>query len=847
MQKKYNPKKIEKFVQYFWKKNKTFKAIKDKNKKKYYCLSMFPYPSGKLHMGHVRNYTIGDVISRYQRMLGKNVLQPIGWDAFGLPAENAAIKNKINPHSWTYKNINYMKNQLKKLGFSYDWSREITTCEPEYYRWEQWFFTKIYEKGLAYKKKTLVNWCPNDLTVLANEQVINKKCWRCDTKIEIKKMSQWFIKITKYAEELIKDLNKLPHWPNKVKTMQKNWIGKTKGINVLFKLYKKNKTISVYTTNPEKIMGVTYLSISVNDPLTKKLAKKNKNIKKFIKKWITLKINKKNLKKLKKEGIPTNIHAIHPISNKKIPIWIVNFMLLESEESKKMCIPGHNKNDFEFAKKYQLPIKKVIYEKIKNEYQLKNKKILINSNEFNKLEINKAKKVIQKKLLENGFAKKITKYKLRDWSVSRQRYWGTPIPMIKINKNIFIPIPEKKLPFQIHEKKDKNQQIKSKTIKINGNTGKLETDTFDTFIESSWYYARYTSPKYKKGMIKSSSANYWLPIDQYIGGIEHSTMHLLYFRFFHKLMRDFGLVKYDEPAKKLLCQGMVLSKTFYYLDKNLKKTWISEKKIIKKKDTKNNTINLIDKNGNKVFFGGIKKMSKLKNNGINPETIIKKYGADTLRLFIMFAAPPQNSLEWKESGIKGAHRFINKLWNMVIKYIKNQKKIKNFQKKNYEEKKKLRNELNLTIFKVNQEISKRYNFNTAIAAIMKFFNKLNNFFSKKYNEKKIIQESLETIIKMLSPFIPHVCFIIWKMLGHKKNIDYVSWPILKKTSISPVRKKIIIQINGKKRKEINIKNLSSKKQIIMIAMKDKKIKKYIEDKKIKKIFYIHKKILNFVI
>lgn len=848
MQKKYNPKKIEKYVQSYWDKNKTFEVSENKKKKKYYCLSMLPYPSGKLHMGHVRNYTIGDVISRYQRMLGKNVLQPIGWDAFGLPAENAAIKNKIDPSSWTFNNINYMKKQLKNLGFSYDWSREITTCKSKYYHWEQWFFTKIYKKGLVYKKKSLVNWCPNDLTVLANEQVINNCCWRCDTKVELKIMPQWFIKITNYAEELLNDLKKLKKWPKEVKNMQKNWIGKKKGLEIKFQIFNEKQKIKIYTSKPEMFMAVTYLILSFDHSLTKKLAKKNKKIKKFIKKC------KKDNINITQEGIPSNFYVTHPLNYKKIPIWIVNFISKNNEKKSRMSIPGYNKNDFKFANKYKLPIKIIFKNNLKKSIKYekeKNTKNFTKSNEFYKLDLKNIKKVITNKLIKKGIAKEKITYRLRDWCVSRQRKWGTPIPMIQTNKKCFIPVPDDMLPIKLSkEKKSKTKKKKSKIIKMKGKKffGELEKDTFDTFIESSWYYARYTSPNYKKGMINSSSANYWLPIDQYIGGIEHATMHLLYFRFFHKLMRDLGLVKSNEPAKKLLCQGMVLANTFYYLDKNSKKIWIPEKKIIIKKNEKNEITNITDKNGNKIFSGGMSKMSKLKKNGINPESIIKKYGADTLRLFIIFSAPPKKSLEWKESGIKGANRFIQKLWNLVYQYKKNneKKEITDHNKKDKEEKE-IEYELKSMIIKVNYDISSKYNFNTAISAIMQFVNKLNLFFLKKNKNLKIIKKSLETVIKMLSPFIPHVCFIMWNILGHKKNIDYISWPKSNKKNIYISNKNIIIQIDGKKRKEIKNKNKLSKKEIIKIAINDTKIKKYIKNKKIKKIIYIPKKILNFVI
>lgn len=813
MDKKYNPQKIEKYVQSYWEKNKTFKVKEDIKKKKYYCLCMLPYPSGKLHMGHVRNYTIGDVISRYQRMLGKNVLNPIGWDAFGLPAENAAIKNNENPNKWTLKNIKYMKNQLKKLGFSYDWSREIKTCDPQYYVWEQWLFTKLYKLGLIYKKKILVNWCPKDKTVLANEQVINNLCWRCNNKVYYKEMKQWCIKITKYAEELLYELKKLNEWPKKVKKMQKNWIGKTKGTEITFKIFKTKKNIKIYTTKPEMIMAVTYLSISIVNSLAKKESKKNEKIKKFIEKWKKNKINENKINNIEKEGIKINLYAIHPFTKQKIQIWIVNFISPEHHSSAIMSVPIYNQHDLEFAKKYNLPINN------------KNEKI--------------KKTIILKK-----FGKKKTKYKLKDWIVSRQRYWGTPIPIVKMKNGKFLPIPKKYLPITLNTEEKINKNIKkNKKIKINGKTGKIETDTLDTFVESSWYYARYTCPNYKKGMINKNAADYWLPVDQYIGGIEHANMHLLYFRFFHKIMRDIGLVKHNEPVKKLLCQGMVLAKTFYYFDKKKQKIWVPEKNTIIKKNNNGEIIKITDKKKNILYYDGMKKMSKLKNNGVNPETMIKKYGADTVRLFIMFSAPPEKNLEWIESGIKGINRFIKKIWKIVVKH-KNNKKKNNLNSNNKNEK--IKYELYYTLNKVTNDINKKYKFNTAIAAIMKFIKKFNIFIKNNKTEHQTIQESLEIIIKILFPFIPHICFILWKKLG-KKNIDFAQWPIVNKKYLKKNKKIIIIQVNSKIREKIKTNKKLTKKEIIKIATKKEKIKKFIKEKKIKKIIYIPEKILNFVI
>lgn len=827
MKKNYNHKKIEKHVQLQWKIKKTFKATIKKNKKKYYCLSMIPYPSGKLHIGHVRNYTIGDVISRYNRMLGKNVLHPIGWDAFGLPAENAAIENKVDPKIWTKNNISYMKNQLKSLGLSYDWDREINTSSSKYYKWEQWLFIKLYKKGLVYNKTGLVNWCPNDNTILANEQVINNKCWRCNTKIEHKNMPQWYLKITHYADELLNDLNNLKGWPKKVKNMQKNWIGKTTGIEVNFKIFNTQNKISIYIKKPEIFMGITYLIITPNHFLSKKSEKKNKKIKNFIKKWKNNECNYKTAK----YGIKTKYYAIHPFTTEKLPIWIINVQKFEYNYNIKAAIPSYNKKDLQFAKKYKLKIKKIISNK--------NKKILINSSEFSGMAIKEASKNIKEKIISQNIGKIKTNYNLHDWSISRQRYWGAPIPIIQKNDGSYITIPINKLPFKLHKKTNTNNNI-NKTQEI---------ETFDTFVESSWYYARYVSPNYNKKIINKKSAKYWLPIDQYIGGIEHATMHLLYFRFFHKLMRDIGLIQGDEPATNLLCQGMILSEAFYYINKENKKIWVPYKNVIIKKDKKNKIIKIIDKNKNNLIYAGMIKMSKSKNNGVNPKKFIKKYGADTIRLFLMFAAPPENSLEWKESGIKGANRFINKIWKIIYTNI-NQKKTKKINKtiNNLNKKEKtLKHELQNTINKVTQDISKKYKFNTAISSIMKFVNKLEFYIQQNQINNYLINKSLNTIVCLLFPFIPHVCFVLWKILGNKNDIDTQKWPTnIKNNSISN-KIKIIIQINSKFKDIITINKKDSKKNIINKAIEIDKIKNLSKGKKIKKIIYIKEKVLNLII
>lgn len=861
MQEKYRPKEIEKYVQHYWEEKQTFKVIEDNKKEKYYCLSMLPYPSGQLHMGHVRNYTIGDIISRYQRMLGKNVLQPIGWDAFGLPAESAAVKNNTAPATWTYANIDCMKNQLKILGFSYDWSREVTTCRPEYYRWEQWFFNKLYEKNLVYKKTSDVNWCPNDLTVVANEQVINGCCWRCNTPIERKEIPQWFIKITDYAEELLNDLDKLDGWPEQVKTMQRNWIGRSEGVEITFKLIDNDEKLTTYTTRPNIFMGVTYLAVAPTHPLAKRVAKKNAKISAFIYECRNIKVSEIEIETMEKKGISTNLFAIHPLTNKKIPIWIANFVLMEYGTGVVMGIPEYNQNDWKFANKYHLPIKPIIDEKedqildlIASPLTDKNK--IINSSKFSDIKNKKdldAKAIIDKLVLK-GLGKRKVNYRLRDWGVSRQRYWGTPIPMITMEDGSIIPVSEEKLPVILSEDlviKGISCPIKIDPewakIKINNHNGLRETDTFDTFIESSWYYARYTCPNYDKGMLDSSAANYWLPVDQYIGGIEHAIMHLLYFRFFHKLMRDVGLVNSDEPAKRLLCQGMVLADTFYYLDENGKQVWVSPVHVIVERNKKGKIVKATDKNGHQLFYTGMSKMSKSKNNGIDPQLMVEKYGADTVRLFMMFAAPPTLSLEWKESNLEGANRFICRLWRTVFEHTRKGKTALLETKSFTPEQKNIWRDLHKTIDKVSDDIGRRYSFNTAIAAIMEFMNKLTRASNNSEQDRSLIQESLEAIVRMISPIIPHACFIMWKALGHLEDIDNASWPIIDEQAKIEDTKLLIIQVNGKIRGRINININESQDSVLNMAIQEYSVAKYLEGINIRKIIYIPGKLLNIVI
>ena len=787
MQQHYRPDLIEPAVQQYWAENKVFKAIKDTSKEKYYCLSMFPYPSGRLHMGHVRNYTIGDVVSRYQRMNGKNVLQPIGWDAFGLPAEGAAIKNKTAPAKWTYENIEYMKKQLKMLGFGYDWDREIATCRPEYYKWEQWFFTELYKKGLVYKKTSTVNWCPNDETVLANEQVHEGCCWRCDTPVEQKEIPQWFIKITDYAEQLLSGLDQLPQWPDMVKTMQRNWIGRSEGVEITFDVADTAEKVAVYTTRPDTFYGVSYLGIAAAHPLAELAAEKNPQLAEFIREAKNAKVAEADLATMEKKGMATGLFAIHPLTGEELPIWVANFVLMHYGTGAVMAVPAHDQRDFEFAQKYSLPIKQVIAPLADEEIDLTKQAFvehgkLVNSAEFDGLDFDGAFNGIADKLEKLGVGKRQVNYRLRDWGVSRQRYWGAPIPMLTLPNGETVPAPIEDLPIILPEdvvmdgvkspiKADPNW---AKTT-FNGEPALKETDTFDTFMESSWYYARYTSPSYAEGMLDKDEANYWLPVDQYIGGIEHATMHLLYFRFFHKLLRDAGFVSSDEPAQKLLCQGMVLADAFYYTSPTNERIWVSPTQVTLERDEKGRIIKATDPEGRELVHTGMTKMSKSKNNGIDPQEMVEKYGADTVRLFMMFASPAEMTLEWQESGVEGAKRFLGRVWNLVYEYSQNPAKTALDVTALSADQKALRRDVHKTIAKVSDDIGRRQTFNTAIAAVMELMNKLTRAPLESEQDRAVMAEALSAVVRMLYPITPHICFELWKALGNESNIDHAEW------------------------------------------------------------------------
>jgi leucyl-tRNA synthetase len=859
MQEQYRPEEIESHVQQHWDEKQTFKVTEEEGKEKYYCLSMLPYPSGRLHMGHVRNYTIGDVISRYQRMLGKNVLQPIGWDAFGLPAEGAAVKNNTAPAPWTYDNIAYMKNQLKLLGFGYDWSRELATCQPEYYRWEQWFFTKLYEKGLVYKKTSAVNWCPNDQTVLANEQVIDGCCWRCDTKVERKEIPQWFVKITAYADELLNDLDTLESWPEQVKTMQRNWIGRSEGVEIAFDVAESSEKLSVYTTRPDTFMGVTYLAVAAGHPLAAQASASNLALADFIAECRNTKVAEAEMATMEKKGMATGMFAIHPLSGEKLPVWVANFVLMEYGTGAVMAVPGHDQRDWEFATKYDLTIKPVILnadgsEPVLTESAMTEKGTLFNSGEFDGLSFEEGFNAIAERLAAKGVGERKVNYRLRDWGVSRQRYWGAPIPMVTLEDGTVMPTPEDQLPVILPEdvvmdgitSPIKADPEWAKTT-VNGQPALRETDTFDTFMESSWYYARYTCPDYDKGMLDPAAANYWLPVDQYVGGIEHAIMHLLYFRFFHKLLRDAGLVNSDEPAKRLLCQGMVLADAFYYLGVNGERNWVSPIDVTVERDEKGRIVKATDEAGHELVYAGMSKMSKSKNNGIDPQVMVERYGADTVRLFMMFASPAEMTLEWQESGVEGANRFLKRVWRLAFEHSEKGPTAELDIASLDDEQKSLRRELHKTIAKVSDDIGRRQTFNTAIAAIMELMNKLARAPQESEQDRALMQEALLAVVRMLYPFTPHASYVLWQALGGEGDVDNAPWPQADEAAMVEDSLLVVVQVNGKVRGKITVPADATQEQVQARAAQEHLVAKYLNGVTIRKVIYVPGKLLNLVV
>ena len=857
METSYVPAAIERSVQQVWAQKQVFKAVVDTNKEKYYCLSMLPYPSGALHMGHVRNYTIGDVISRFQRMLGKNVIQPMGWDAFGMPAENAAIKHGVAPAKWTLENIDYMRTQLKSLGFAYDWEREVTTCKPEYYRWEQWFFTRLMAKDMAYKKSSFVNWCPHDMTVLANEQVHDGCCWRCDTPVERKEMEQWFVRTTAYAEELLNELDNLPGWPEEVKAMQRNWIGKSRGVNLQFAVQDSPDVVEVYTTRPDTLMGVTYLAVASAHPLATAAAQSNPALAQFIDECRQSTTSEANMATMEKRGCATGQMAIHPLTGKAVPIWAANFVLMDYGTGAVMAVPAHDQRDWEFARKYGLAIEQVVApladSAIACDIELEaftEKGQLVHSGEFDGLTFEAAFDAIAAVLVAQNKGSVATNYRLRDWGVSRQRYWGTPVPVVYVDG---VAKPAEQFPVElpydvtidgINSPIKNNPEFEQTTWQ--GQPALRETDTFDTFMESSWYYARYCTPHYDEGMLEPEEANYWLPVDQYIGGIEHATMHLMYARFFHKALRDEGLVNSNEPFTRLLCQGMVLAETWYRLDGTIR-VWINPDAVTPERDEQGRIVAGIETaTGAALIYAGMAKMSKSKMNGKDPQQAIDLYGADTVRLFSMFAAPPEQTLEWTEAGVQGAKRFLERVWRAVHQLVSGDARVALDPSHLTAAEKTLRRKTHETIEGITLDFGERKTFNTAIAKTMELLNAVNQFTGDGAQSSAVVGEALQAIVVMLSPIVPHISQRLWQELGQDGLIIDAAWPTVDQSALVKDTLLYVVQVNGKVRARLEVPASMAKDEVEVLALSDEHVMKFLEGVTIRKVIVIPNKLINIV-
>ncbi|MBK7365185.1 MAG: leucine--tRNA ligase [Nitrosomonas sp.] len=866
MQEKYHPQEIEQDAQQYWENTAAFNATELPNKPKYYCLSMFPYPSGKLHMGHVRNYTIGDVLSRFHRMRGYNVLQPMGWDAFGLPAENAAMQHGLPPAKWTYDNIAYMRKQLKSLGFSIDWTREIATCDPHYYRWNQWFFLRMLERGIAYKKTQVVNWDPIDQTVLANEQVIDGRGWRTGAPIEKREIPGYYLAITRYADELLDALDTLPGWPDRVRTMQANWIGKSHGVDITFPVSEQtefHQDLKVFTTRADTLMGVTYLAIAVEHPLALQAAKNNPSLTEFLEECKQGTTTEAELATQAKKGMDTGYTALHPITGESIPIWVANYVLMGYGEGAVMAVPAHDERDFEFATQYKLPIKIVIRPQNENELPPLNQAfidygITINSGEFSGLKSQAAIDAIAAHLELKQLGKKRTRYRLRDWGISRQRYWGCPIPLIHCDRCGTVPVPDDQLPVLLPENLvpdgSGNPLAKSSEFSICscpscGQSARRESDTMDTFVDSSWYFIRYACADQNTCM-SDSRTSYWLPVDQYIGGIEHAILHLLYARFWSKVMRDLGLVYFNEPFTNLLTQGMVLNEIFFRKSTTGRINYFNPTEIDIEIDAQGKRTKMILRTDNlPVESGGIGTMSKSKNNGVDPQELVDSYGADTARLFMMFASPPTQTLEWSETGVEGAYRFLRRLWRQVYLHLQHPQKsrepivdIQDWPPTL----KTLRGQLHQTIAKVTDDLERRHTFNTAIASIMELMNELTKLTDTESASRQLMQEALEKVVLLLSPIVPHVCHALWQELKPGTTLLEQSWPIVDHTALVQDTIDLVIQVNGKLRGQINVPKDTDRATIEQLAINHENVQKLVAGNTIKKIVVVPGRLVNIV-
>jgi leucyl-tRNA synthetase len=863
MDTKYNPEVIEAKWQRQWSAADLFKAVEDPERPKYYLLEMFPYPSGNIHMGHVRNYTIGDVVARYKRMRGFNVLHPMGWDAFGMPAENAAIANKTHPARWTYANIDAMRAQLKRLGFSYDWQRELATCSPEYYRWEQWLFLKMYEKGMAYRKESFVNWCEDCQTVLANEQVEAGLCWRCGRQVQQKKLWQWFFKITDYAEDLLQHCDQLPGWPEKVVTMQKNWIGKSVGAEIRFPVENRDEVIPVFTTRQDTVFGATFMCLAPEHPLVQKLSAgtdRQNEVQRFVERIALQDRSVRTIENYEKEGVFTGAYCINPLSKKRMPIYTANFALMEYGTGAVMAVPAHDQRDFDFARKYGLEIIVVVkpvdgkLDPATMSEAYVEEGVMINSGPFDGLQNRKALEEIAAYLEKNNLGKRTVSYRLRDWGISRQRYWGAPIPMIHCESCGIVPVPEKDLPVVLPEDVDMPEGGKSplpeiaEFVKVTcprcGNPGaRRETDTMDTFVESSWYFERYCSPQCDTQMFDKSAVNYWMPVDQYIGGVEHAILHLLYSRFYTRVLQDAGLVKFKEPFTNLLTQGMVCKETVSCPQHGF---------ILPEEVKSSNQTRVCTKCGNPVVIGRVEKMSKSKKNVIDPNVLLDRYGADTTRLFCLFAAPPERDLEWSDQGVEGGSRFLNRVWRFAADVMGSLRDTTPYDGPVDElddSLRKLYRKTHQTIFRVTRDIENRFHFNTAISAVMELFNAINgtDMNSDRHGLLPVMRFAVETLILLLSPFVPHFCEELWEALGHRNSIVSADWPTHREDALEADQVLIVVQVNGRLRSRFQVAADTAKDQLSEMALTDARIQKFVKDKIVKKVIVVKNKLVNIVV
>ena len=875
MQEQYQPSTIEPQAQQKWAEHRAFNVTEDTSKPKFYCLSMFPYPSGKLHMGHVRNYTIGDVRGRFKKLQGYNVLQPMGWDAFGMPAENAAIDRGVAPAAWTYQNIDYMKQQLKSLGFALDWERELATCRPEYYRWEQMLFTRLFKKGIIYRKLGTVNWDPVDNTVLANEQVVDGRGWRSGALVEKREIPMYYYRITDYAEQLLANLDDLD-WPEQVKTMQRNWIGKSRGMTVRFTIADDSKAgldgdyaqfLQVYTTRPDTLMGATYVAVAAEHPLATAAAENNPELQAFIDECKAGSVAEADMATMEKKGLPTGRYVINPLNGDKLEVWIANYVLWGYGDGAVMAVPAHDERDFEFASKYKLPIKQVI--SVDNQafdasawqewYADKENGVLVNSHEFNSLNFQAAFDAIGNKLQSLNAGEPKTQYRLRDWGISRQRYWGCPIPIIHCEDCGDVPVPEQDLPVVLPENVipdgsgsplTKMPEFYETTCPNCGKPARRETDTMDTFNESSWYQFRYMSPKFEEGMVEPNAVQYWGQADQYIGGIEHAILHLLYARFFTKLMVDEHIVAVREPFKQLLTQGMVLQATYYRENEDGKKQWFNPTEVTVQTDDKGRPVSAtLNADGQPVVIGGVEKMSKSKNNGVDPQEIIDAYGADTARLFMMFASPPEQSLEWSDAGVAGAHRFLARLWRTVYEFVQNggANVVKFAGGELSGSLKDLRFKLHSTIAKVTDDYDRRQQFNTAIAAVMELLNQYDKTDTSGEIGQAVAREVMESVVILLSPIVPHITETLWSELTNGSHLWEQTWLNVDESALVQTEVEMMVQVNGKLRDKINVAVDANEDTIKAAAFATAGAQKFMDGKEPKKVIVVPKRLVNIVV